>query len=179
MIEASKPRGDSPAATPVGFSPPLAPEIGIEEFSKIDLRVGKFTAAAPVAGADKLLQLTVDLGAETRNVFAGIKAAYPEPDRLVGKLVGNRVTLADELAGLDVPELGMEGYSAEPLPAPSTQLPSSPPTTLPDAAAPAEAERLGFRSSSASAGSVVPAGAFSSQHPTRASFQPFRPKART
>jgi len=49
------------------------------------LRVAKIVAAAHVEGADKLLQLTLDLGGETRNVFAGIKSAY-QPEDLEGKL---------------------------------------------------------------------------------------------
>jgi methionyl-tRNA synthetase len=50
------------------------------------LRIARIVAANPVDGADKLLQLTLDVGANQRNVFAGIKAAY-QPEELVGKLV--------------------------------------------------------------------------------------------
>ena len=64
----------------------LAPEITIDDFKKIDLRVGKILEAKHVEGADKLLQLTIDVGFATRNVFAGIKSAY-QPQDLVGKLV--------------------------------------------------------------------------------------------
>ena len=60
--------------------------IGIEDFQKIDLRVAKIIAANEVEGADKLLQLTVDIGDGQRNVFAGIKAAY-SAESLVGKFV--------------------------------------------------------------------------------------------
>ncbi|MFN3239331.1 MAG: methionine--tRNA ligase subunit beta, partial [Pseudomonadales bacterium] len=63
---------------------PLAPEINFDEFAKVDLRVATIVAAEPVEGADKLLQLTLDIGLETRNVFAGIKSAY-QPQDLVGK----------------------------------------------------------------------------------------------
>ncbi len=59
--------------------------IQFDDFAKVDLRVVKIVAANHVEGADKLLQLTLDLGGETRNVFSGIKAAY-NPDDLVGKL---------------------------------------------------------------------------------------------
>ena len=52
---------------------------------KIDLRVVKITDAQRVAGADKLLQLTLDLGGDTKQVFSGIKSAY-QPEKLVGKL---------------------------------------------------------------------------------------------
>ena len=61
-------------------------EITIEDFMKIDLRVARVEKAEPVEGADKLLQLTLNLGDETRNVFAGIKAAY-DPADLVGRHV--------------------------------------------------------------------------------------------
>ncbi|NNE37242.1 MAG: methionine--tRNA ligase, partial [Gammaproteobacteria bacterium] len=63
---------------------PLADEITIDDFSKVDLRVAKIVNAEHVEGADKLLQLTLDIGGETRNVFAGIKSAY-KPEELVGK----------------------------------------------------------------------------------------------
>ncbi len=64
---------------------PLADEISIDDFSKVDLRIAKIINAEQVEGADKLLQLTLDIGGETRNVFAGIKSAY-SPEELVGKL---------------------------------------------------------------------------------------------
>lgn len=63
-----------------------ANEITIDDFTKVDLRVARIESAEPVEGADKLLKLTLDLGSETRTVFAGIKAAY-EPDALKGRLV--------------------------------------------------------------------------------------------
>lgn len=66
---------------------PLAPECGIEDFSKVDLRVARIVAAESVPEADKLLRLTVSLGGGVRrNVFAGIKAHY-DPESLVGRLV--------------------------------------------------------------------------------------------
>jgi methionyl-tRNA synthetase len=65
---------------------PVAPEITIDDFAKIDLRVARVAAAAHVEGADKLIQLTLDLGDGERNVFAGIKSAYA-PESLVGRLV--------------------------------------------------------------------------------------------
>ncbi len=66
---------------------PLADEISFDEFVKVDLRVARVIAAEHVPEARKLLQLTLSLGGnETRNVFAGIKAAY-NPDDLVGRLV--------------------------------------------------------------------------------------------
>ena len=60
--------------------------ISADEFARVDLRVARIEAAALVEGADRLLQLTVDLGGERRTVFAGIRAAY-EPASLVGRHV--------------------------------------------------------------------------------------------
>ncbi|MGB4737257.1 MAG: methionine--tRNA ligase subunit beta, partial [Fuerstiella sp.] len=66
---------------------PLAEECTIDDFVKVDLRVARIIEANHVEGANKLLQLTLSLGGgETRNVFAGIKAAY-DPETLVGRLV--------------------------------------------------------------------------------------------
>lgn len=62
----------------------IAETISIDDFSKIDLRIAKIVAASHVEGADKLIQLTLDIGTEQRNVFAGIKSAY-NPADLVGK----------------------------------------------------------------------------------------------
>jgi methionyl-tRNA synthetase len=63
-----------------------APQITIDEFSKIDLRVARITQAEHVEGADKLLKLTLDVGSlGTRQVLAGIKSAY-DPATLVGRL---------------------------------------------------------------------------------------------
>ena len=64
----------------------IADQINVDEFAKVDLRIAKITAASQVEGAEKLLQLTVDIGAETRNVFAGIKQAYTA-EELVGRFV--------------------------------------------------------------------------------------------
>ena len=62
----------------------LAAEIGIEDFLKVDLRIAKIVDAQAMPEADKLLQLTLDIGGETRNVFAGIKSAYA-PEDLIGR----------------------------------------------------------------------------------------------
>lgn len=59
--------------------------ISIDDFTKLDLRVAKIVNAEHVEGADKLLKLTLDIGSETRTVFAGIKSAYP-PEALKGRL---------------------------------------------------------------------------------------------
>ena len=65
---------------------PVNKEISIDDFAKIDLRVALVTAATHVEGADKLLQLTLDIGGESRKVFAGIKSAY-NPQKLIGRQV--------------------------------------------------------------------------------------------
>jgi len=62
-----------------------ADHISIDDFSKIDLRIARIANAEHVEGAEKLLKLTLDLGTETRTVFAGIKSAY-DPATLVGRL---------------------------------------------------------------------------------------------
>lgn len=64
---------------------PLAPQITIDDFAKVDLRVAKIIKAEEVEGAAKLLSLELDLGNEVRHVFAGIKSAY-KPEDLVGRL---------------------------------------------------------------------------------------------
>ncbi|MFZ6647486.1 methionine--tRNA ligase [Undibacterium sp. TJN25] len=63
----------------------LAPEIKIDDFAKIDLRIAKIVNCEQVEGSDKLLRLTLDVGeGRTRNVFSGIKSAY-QPEQLIGK----------------------------------------------------------------------------------------------
>jgi methionyl-tRNA synthetase len=64
---------------------PIADTIDFADFARIDLRIARIATARHVEGADKLLQLSLDLGGETRNVFAGIKSAYA-PEDLEGKL---------------------------------------------------------------------------------------------
>ena len=67
---------------------PVGQEITIEDFSKLDLRVAIVREAGLIEGADKLIRLMVDLGeGRLRQVFAGIRSAYPEPEKLVGKKV--------------------------------------------------------------------------------------------
>jgi methionyl-tRNA synthetase len=74
------------AAAPASNIEELAPEIKIDDFTKIDLRIAKIVNCEHVDGSDKLLRLTLDVGeGRLRNVFSGIKAAY-KPEELVGKL---------------------------------------------------------------------------------------------
>ena len=65
---------------------PIATEINYDDFAKLDLRVALIVEAKRVEKSNKLLQLTLDIGSETRNVFAGISSAY-EPEQLIGKQV--------------------------------------------------------------------------------------------
>lgn len=98
MIEQSKQDLEADSATsidpdsPLGKDP-ISEEISFDDFAKVDLRVATITAAEHVEGADKLLQLTLDLGGETRNVFAGIKSAYDPAD-----LVGRQTVMVANLA---------------------------------------------------------------------------------
>jgi len=90
MLEASKEILTAATAQPVVSSSPLtdeplADEINFDDFIKVDLRVALITKAQHVEGADKLLQLTLDIGGETRNVFSGIKSSY-QPEDLEGRL---------------------------------------------------------------------------------------------
>jgi methionyl-tRNA synthetase len=74
VVEAPPPGGE-----------PLAAEIKIDDFSKVDLRIAKIINCEHVEGSDKLLRLTLDVGeGKTRNVFSGIKSAY-KPEDLIGK----------------------------------------------------------------------------------------------
>lgn len=86
--EQSPPPEAAAVATASPHEPePLLPTITLEEFSKVDLRVAEVLSAEEVAGADKLLKLTLSLGGNLRRtVFAGIKQAY-RPEELVGRLV--------------------------------------------------------------------------------------------
>jgi methionyl-tRNA synthetase len=79
--------GDVPAAPVSGplLDEPIAPIIDYETFAAVDLRIARILAAEHVEGADKLLRLRLDLGGETRTVFAGIKSAY-QSQELEGRL---------------------------------------------------------------------------------------------
>ena len=84
----------SAAASGAAAAPQAAPEkIGIEDFSKVEMRVGQIKTAERIVGADKLLKLTVDIGSEIRQICAGI-AQYYEPEKLIGRKVAVVVNLA-------------------------------------------------------------------------------------
>ena len=102
--DATKPANDeAPAATEFVLQPveapkplvvqPIAETISIDDFGRIDLRVAKILDAEFVVEADKLLRLTLDLGIEQRQVFAGIRSAYAPKD-LVGRLTVRVANLA-------------------------------------------------------------------------------------
>ncbi|AKJ42672.1 methionine--tRNA ligase [Pragia fontium] len=92
MVEASKADLLATQAAPkAAVSGPLAEEpiaetITFDDFAKVDLRVALIKQAENVEGSDKLLKLTLDLGGEIRQVFSGIKSAYPDPKALEGRL---------------------------------------------------------------------------------------------
>jgi methionyl-tRNA synthetase len=83
MIEESR-ESQQPAQRPQ--MEPIAPEITIDDFTKVDLRIARIADAQSVEGADKLLALKLDLGGVEKNVFAGIAQAY-KPEELIGKVV--------------------------------------------------------------------------------------------
>jgi len=86
ILEATRAPGTAAGANPAATVAiePVFPEITIDDMAKIDLRVARIVDARAVEGADKLVELTLDIGVETRVVFAGIKAAYA-PEDLVGR----------------------------------------------------------------------------------------------
>ncbi|MET0208322.1 MAG: methionine--tRNA ligase [Burkholderiaceae bacterium] len=84
MLEALFEPPAPPKTVPGGED--LAPEIKIDDFAKVDLRIAKIVKAELVDGSDKLLRLTLDVGeGRLRNVFSGIRSAY-KPEQLEGKL---------------------------------------------------------------------------------------------
>jgi len=84
----------APAPSAAAAAPQAAPEkIGIEDFAKVEMRVGQIKTAERIVGADKLLKLTVDIGTEIRQICAGI-AQYYEPEKLIGRKVAVVVNLA-------------------------------------------------------------------------------------
>ena len=81
-----KPEAKTETPAPAATTGTLAPQITIDDFAKVDLRVATVVEAERVKGADKLLRLVVDLGFEKRQVLAGIAVAY-SPESLVGRKV--------------------------------------------------------------------------------------------
>lgn len=86
---AAAPSPSAAAPAPAGAPQPAAAppsQISIEEFAKVDMRVGQVKSAERVAGTDRLMKLSVDIGTEERQVVAGIAGAY-QPEQLVGRKV--------------------------------------------------------------------------------------------
>ncbi|ENZ0348399.1 methionine--tRNA ligase [Morganella morganii] len=89
MIEASKEDIKAMSAKPVSgplADDPIADTISFDDFAKVDMRIAQIVSADFVDGSDKLLKLVLDLGGETRQVFSGIRQAYPDPKALEGRL---------------------------------------------------------------------------------------------
>ncbi|MFQ6371089.1 methionine--tRNA ligase [Shewanella sp. YIC-542] len=85
MVEASKENLQAAAKAPSALDDdPISPEITFDDFAKVDLRIALIKHAELVPEANKLLKLQLDIGGETRQVFAGIKSAY-NPEDLIGK----------------------------------------------------------------------------------------------
>jgi len=87
------PAAHAATASGAAAAPATAEKIGIEDFAKVEMRVGQIKTAERIVGADKLLKLTVDIGTEIRQVCAGI-AQYYEPEKLIGRKVAVVVNLA-------------------------------------------------------------------------------------
>ncbi|MCG8618057.1 MAG: methionine--tRNA ligase [Desulfobacterales bacterium] len=113
-----------PKAKP--FKPALKDEITIDDFAKIDLRAGTVISAEKIEKSNKLLKLQVDLGAETRQIVAGIGKSYT-PDQVVGKTVIVVANLKEAklmgevsqgmiLAASKKKDLILSGFNGEPLP---------------------------------------------------------------
>lgn len=88
MVDASK--EDMIAVTQALSGPladtPLQETISFDDFAKVDMRIALIKNAELVEGSDKLLKLQLDLGGECRQVFSGIRSAYPDPSLLIGRL---------------------------------------------------------------------------------------------
>jgi len=95
MIDASKDTlGAAPAATPTpappspATPPAQAPTVTLDDFAKLDLRIGKVLECSVVDGSDKLLRFVLDAGElGQRQIFSGIRASYGQPEALVGRHV--------------------------------------------------------------------------------------------
>ena len=81
------------AASATAAAPAASEKITIDDFTKVEMRVGQIKTAERIVGADKLLKLTVDIGTEIRQICAGIAQFY-EPEKLIGRKVAVVVNLA-------------------------------------------------------------------------------------
>ncbi len=87
LIAANRQNIQPTAEVPAASYEPLAATASFDDFMKIDMRVAKVTSCEKVEGSSKLLRFQVDLGFEQRTIFSGIAASYPEPEKLVGRMV--------------------------------------------------------------------------------------------
>ncbi|WP_226790073.1 methionine--tRNA ligase [Rahnella sikkimica] len=88
MVDASKEdiaAAKAPATGPLADDP-IQETITFDDFAKVDMRIALIKSADFVEGSDKLLRLQLDLGGETRQIFSGIRSAYPDPKALEGRL---------------------------------------------------------------------------------------------
>ncbi len=92
-VPASSPAAAGTAAAGSAPATTTPEKIGIEDFAKVEMRVGQVKTAERIVGADKLLKLTVDIGSEVRQICAGIAQFY-EPESLIGRKVVVVVNLA-------------------------------------------------------------------------------------
>ena len=105
---------------------PLKPEIAFPDFEKLDLRIGVVESCETVPKSSKLLKFVLDAGAlGKRTIFSGIRAAYPEPEKLVGKEVVFVANLAPRKMSVGVSE-GMILFAGEPGKGGGALSPSSP-----------------------------------------------------
>jgi methionyl-tRNA synthetase len=72
-------------------------EISIDDFKKVDIRIGLIRNAGKIEGSEKLLRLMVDFGTEERQVLSGIAAYFPNPEELVGKKCPFVINLAPRM----------------------------------------------------------------------------------
>ena len=87
LIAANRQNIQPTAEVPAASYEPLAATASFDDFMKIDMRVAKVMSCEKVEGSSKLLKFQVDLGFEQRTIFSGIAASYPEPEKLVGRMV--------------------------------------------------------------------------------------------
>jgi methionyl-tRNA synthetase len=97
-VAASTPASPTGTAAAAGapsaaVAPAASEKISIDDFTKVEMRVGQIKTAERIVGADKLLKLTVDIGTEIRQICAGIAQFY-EPEKLIGRKVAVVVNLA-------------------------------------------------------------------------------------
>ncbi len=111
LVEASKEEVKALSAPVTGplADDPIQETITFDDFAKVDMRIALIENAEFVDGSDKLLRLTLDLGGEKRNVFSGIRSAYPDPQALIDRLTVMVANLAPRKMRFGISE-GMVMY---------------------------------------------------------------------